>query len=158
MKKYIMEIMHEQNDLPSGKYKTVVTVDEAGNYHQYNETEDINGEMVRFTEYKKSIFEMGWKSLTDFLKGRMPEYKVIEMEEKMKLYLNGCYLGECLGYHQQRDENGNKWIFEIENKKPFSIAFEMIKSFTSSGELRIITKAKPAEESGDPIPKEEKSK
>lgn len=78
MKKYIMEIMHEQNDLPSGKYKTVVTVDETGNYHQYNETENINGEMVIFTEYKNSIFEMGWKSLTDFLKGRMPEYKVIE--------------------------------------------------------------------------------
>ena len=56
MKKYIMEIMHEQNNLPSGKYKTIVTVDEAGNYHQYNETENINGEMVRFTEYKNSIF------------------------------------------------------------------------------------------------------
>ena len=44
MKKYIMEIMHEQNNLPSGKYKTIVTVDEAGNYHQYNETENINGD------------------------------------------------------------------------------------------------------------------
>lgn len=91
---------------------------------------------------------MGWKSLTDFLKGRMPEYeyKVIDTEKKMKLYLNGCYLGECLGYHQQRDENGNKWIFEIENKEPFKIAFAMIKSFTSSGELRIITEARPADE------------
>lgn len=70
MKKYIKEIQH--ND-----YKTVVTVDENGNYYQYSEVINIHGQPVRFSEYRKPIFEMGWKSVSEFLKSRMPGYKVI---------------------------------------------------------------------------------
>lgn len=87
MKKYIKEIQHNDSTMMEDKngnlqeynynWKTVVTVDENGNYYQYSEVINIHGQPVRFSEYRKPIFEMGWKSVSEFLKSRMPGYKVI---------------------------------------------------------------------------------
>ena len=60
-------------------YNTFKTVDENGNFKQWNEVKSNTGKIVKFNEIKKTIFEMGWKTLNDFLKsGAMSGYKVME--------------------------------------------------------------------------------
>lgn len=60
----------------------------------------------------------------------------------MNLWLDGEYLGRC-GVYGQNDTH-DKWIFKYVNKCEIafemSVPFNVIKSFTSNGELYIRTK------------------
>ena len=65
------------------EYTIITIVDDAGNYHQYNEAVDHNEKVFKFgDEIKMSIFEMGWQSVEDFLKNRMKGCKTAERIDK----------------------------------------------------------------------------
>ncbi len=51
-----------------GGYRNITTVDSDGNYHQCNVCGE-NDEHI-FGEFRTTLWEMGWKSLAEFLKGR----------------------------------------------------------------------------------------
>lgn len=53
----------------------------------------------------------------------------------MKLIIDDVNQGECTKYHQKK----NAWSFTLENEIEIIVPFQVIKLFTSSGELEIIT-------------------
>lgn len=63
----------------------------------------------------------------------------------MELYINGIFAGECESYEHSewKDEKSGKvfpgWLFKMKNGKEYKISFQMIKLFTSSGKLEVVT-------------------
>ena len=69
-----------------------------------------------------------------------PEKQVQDEEPKMPekhLIINDTDFGEVSTYYQDRDDM--KWCFALENEIEIRIPFNIIKLFTSNGDLEIIT-------------------
>ena len=66
-----MKYQRETNH--SGIYRNIATIDDEGNYEQFNEW----GDGSRTGYYRTTLYKMGWSSVKEFLKEKNNFVKVV---------------------------------------------------------------------------------